>query len=184
MKAFERIKLNRDCPGIQIPSGERVNLHSGMEVVIFQSLGGNFTVRTDHGFMVRIAGKDADALGMEEVADQYTIPTGATDGADLERLVWDQLKTLYDPEIPVNVVDLGLIYACRINSLPSGGNRVEVDMTLTAPGCGMGNVLKAEAEERIRSLPNIKEVEVSLVFDPPWDPNRMTEAAKLELGWM
>ena len=99
-------------------------------------------------------------------------------------MIWDQLKTLYDPEIPVNIVDLGLIYACRVISLPMERKKVEVEMTLTAPGCGMGNVLKAEAENKIQSLPGVQEVDVRIVFDPPWDPSRMTEAAKLELGWM
>ena len=177
----EWIPLNRDCEAIRIPSGEKVILPQGTEVMIMQNMGGSYTVATDEGTWVRIAGKDGTALGME--GEKHELPQ-KPEGADLEKLVWDQLRTLFDPEIPVNVVDLGLIYSCRISELSSQGNRVEVEMTLTAPGCGMGNVLKSEAEEKIRNLPGVKEVNVQVVFDPPWDPSRMSEVAKVELGWM
>ena len=179
----ETIKLNRECEAIKIPSGEKVTLQAGTEVMIWQSLGGTYTVTTDSGYMVRISGQDGDALGMKKEGGAiHELPL--QNDADLEKMVWDQLRTLYDPEIPVNIVDLGLIYACRIVELPSRGKKVEVEMTLTAPGCGMGNVLKVEAEEKIRRLKDVKEVDVRVVFDPPWDPSRMSDAAKLELGWM
>ena len=184
MKTNESITLSRDCVAIQIPSGEKAMLPAGTQVKIMQSLGGTYTVTTDQGNLVRISGKDGDAIGMEVVEASQTEVSAITEETDLVKLVWDQLKTLYDPEIPVNIVDLGLIYACRVNPLPTEGNKVEVEMTLTAPGCGMGNVLKAEAEDKIRRLPGVKEVDIKVVFDPPWDPSRMSEAAKLELGWM
>jgi probable FeS assembly SUF system protein SufT len=134
--------------------------------------------------MVHIANKDADAIGKEAEASQAERLTAAEGSADLEKLVWDQLKTCFDPEIPVNIVDLGLVYHCQVTPLPEGGNKVDVKFTLTAQGCGMGQVLKGDMESKILSLLGVKDVGVEVVFDPPWDPNKMSEAARLQLGFM
>jgi probable FeS assembly SUF system protein SufT len=183
MKTHEPIELVRDCEAIQVPSGTRIVLPKGTTVMITQSLGDTYTVTTDHGYMVRIAGKDADAMGLEAAKG----PEGGaavSSSEDVEKLVWDQLKTCYDPEIPVNIVDLGLVYHCAVTPLPEGGNRVEVKMTLTAPGCGMGGVIAADAEGKLAQLPTVKQASVEVVFEPPWNPGMMSEAARLELGMM
>ncbi len=183
MKMNERIALQRDCEAIQIPNGTLVTLLAGAEVRIMQALGDTYTVMTNNGYLVRIAGTDADALGKEPTS---TILTGdaivPTEPAEIEQLVWDQLKTCFDPEIPVNIVDLGLVYHCQAMPMPDGENRVEVKFTLTAPGCGMGGVLKADMERKILSLPGVTDVDVEVVFEPLWNQDMMSEAAKLELG--
>lgn len=191
------IRLKRNCQAIQIPSGTPTVLASGTLVRVMQALGGSYTVTTDRGEMARIAGMDVDALGLEVTTtstahphlvggEAYTVPSplAGVRREDVEKLVWDQLKTVYDPEIPVNVVDLGLVYRCQLTPLAAGGNTVEVQLTLTAPGCGMGDVLKADAETKIRSVPGVKEASVTLVLEPPWNPSMMSEAAKLELGML
>lgn len=179
---FEAVTLNRDCDVVQIPSGQTLKLPKGTEVQITQSLGGSFTVVTPGGYMVQIAGKDADAIG--KAASKIPSANVPESGAALEKLVWDQLKTCYDPEIPVNIVDLGLVYECKIHPTEDGKNIVEVKMTLTAPGCGMGGPIAGDARNKIESLPGIKEAKVEVVWEPPWDRNRMSEAAKLQLGIM
>ena len=184
MKTNEPIILSRDCEAIQIPSGKNVMLPAGSRVTVTQSLGGTYTVVTDQGYMVRIANKDADAIGTGAEASQAERLTAVEGSADLEKLVWDQLKTCFDPEIPVNIVDLGLVYSCLIMPLPEGDNKVDVKFTLTAPGCGMGQVLKADMESKILSLSGVKDVDVEVVFDPPWDPSMMSDAAKVQLGFM
>ena len=184
MKTNEPIILSRDCEAIQIPSGEIVMLPAGSRVTVTQSLGGSYTMTTDQGYLVRIANKDADAIGEEAEASQAERLTAAAGPADLEKLVWDQLKTCFDPEIPVNIVDLGLVYHCQVTPLPEGGNKVDVKFTLTAQGCGMGQVLKGDMESKILSLSGVKDVGVEVVFDPPWDPSRMSDAARLQLGFM
>jgi probable FeS assembly SUF system protein SufT len=131
--------------------------------------------------MVRIEGKDADAIGEQPVA---TPSHEETAGKSVEDLVWDQLRTCYDPEIPVNIVELGLVYECSVTPRPDGGNSVSVRFTLTAPGCGMGDYLKMDIERKLASLPGVGEVDVQLAFDPPWDMSRMSEAARLQLGLM
>jgi probable FeS assembly SUF system protein SufT len=146
-----------------------------------QSLGSGCTVAADRGYMYRIDAKDADALGLSNEVPIQTPP--AQEGAFSEQMVWDQLKTVYDPEIPVNIVDLGLVYSCVIAPLPEGGNKVHIKMSMTAPGCGMGNVLKADVESKLSRLPGVKDVHVEVVFDPPWSPGLMSDAAKLQLGF-
>ena len=178
MTTGEYIELKRDCEAIEIPSGTPRKLTAGTRVRIAQFLGTAYTVVTDFGNMCRVDGKDADALGL-------TAP--AADGSESqasfsEQLVWDQLKTVYDPEIPVNIVDLGLIYACDITPLDNG-KKIDVKMSMTAPGCGMGNVLKADVENKLARLPDVRQVNVAVVFDPPWHPGLMSEAAKLQLGF-
>jgi len=185
MRTNEPITLSRDCEAVQIPSGRKVMLPAGTQVTVTQSLGGTYTVMTNYGHMVRIAGKDTDAIGKKPAAaSQAGVSAAAEKPADIEELVWDQLKTCFDPEIPVNIVDLGLVYHCQAVPLPGGGNRVEVKFTLTAPGCGMGGVLAADMESKILSLPSVEDVDVEVVFDPPWNQSMMSEAAKLELGLM
>ena len=184
MKTNEPIILSRDCEAIQIPSGKKVMLPAGSQVTVTQSLGGTYTVVTGQGDMVRIANKDADAIGKEAEASQAEKLTVVEGPADLEKLVWDQLKTCFDPEIPVNIVDLGLVYHCLVTPLPEGGNKVDVKFTLTAQGCGMGGVLKADMQSKILSLSDVKDVDVEVVFDPPWEPSMMSDAAKIQLNMM
>jgi probable FeS assembly SUF system protein SufT len=177
----EFIELRRECEAIEIPSGVRRFLPASMRVRIAQFLGTGYTVVSDFGCMYRIEGKDAEALGLAPP----TLPQDAASApaSFSEQMVWDQLKTVYDPEIPVNIVDLGLIYSSEITALGEGGKRIDIKMSMTAPGCGMGNVLKADVESKLSKLPEVKEVNVQVVLDPPWHPGLMSEAAKLQLGF-
>lgn len=182
MAVGELIKTSREVQVTEIPSGYQGTLPAGSEVRIIQTLGGNYTVMTSTGQMVRIASADADAIG-ETPAPPPPPVQGADPNAPFnETAVWDQLKTVYDPEIPVNIVELGLIYECKATPAQEGGNRVDIRMSLTAPGCGMSDVLKRDVEQKIAGLPGVREVHVEVVFDPPWTPERMSDAAKLQLG--
>jgi probable FeS assembly SUF system protein SufT len=181
MSASEAITMSRACEVIEIPSGIRGTLPEGTVVRMMQSLGSGYTVATDRGYMCRVDAKDADALGLSNV---MTAPAATVrEGTFNNQMVWDQLKNVYDPEIPVNIVDLGLVYSCVIAPLQEGGNRVHIKMSMTAPGCGMGNVLKADVESKLARLPGANEVHVEVVFDPPWHPGLMSDAAKLQLGF-
>ncbi len=162
-----------------VPSGDTVTIPAGTVAYITQSLGGSFTVFVD-GNLFRVAGVDADAIGKEQVLPP-SLPEGATD-ADVEKLLWEQLKTCYDPEIPVNIVDLGLVYSCDMVSTASGERVVSVQMTLTAPGCGMGDILVDDVRSKLELVPTINRVEVELTFDPPWNHSMMSEIARLETG--
>jgi len=173
------ITLSREVEATQIPNGWRLKLPAGSTVRITQSLGGSYTVTTDIGYMVRIDAKDADALGI--TAAEAQAAASATPGEFNENAVWEQMKQVYDPEIPVNVVDLGLIYGCEIKDV-EGGKRLEVKMSMTAPGCGMGDILKGDVHNKLARLPGVKEVQVDIVFEPPWNPGMMSEAARLKLG--
>jgi probable FeS assembly SUF system protein SufT len=176
---MERIEISRECEGVQIPAGTKVTLEKGLEAYVTQSLGGTFTVQVPaYGGLYRIAGKDADAIG-KKPADAGLI---ATQGGDLEAMVWEQLKSCYDPEIPVNIVDLGLIYGMEIKDQADGSKRVEVKMTLTAQGCGMGASIAYDAKNKLMGLPGISEAEVDLVWDPPWTPQMITPEARERLG--
>jgi probable FeS assembly SUF system protein SufT len=146
---------------------------------IVQSRGGSYTVATDTGSLFRIDAEDADALGLATPSTTQSLPIGPL----TEQMVIDQLKTIFDPEIPVNVVDLGLVYSCKIAPREDGGNKIDVKMAMTAPGCGMGNVLKADVESKLSRLPDVTEVHAEVVFDPPWHAGLMSEAAKLQLGF-
>ena len=180
----EEVTLAREVTAIQIPDGNRVSLEAGTQAVITQELGASFTVMTEFGAMYRIDERDADALGKEVEASD--LPDEApSDPAELEKLVWDQMRKCYDPEIPVNIVDLGLVYGCEIvDGEDGGGRRVEIKMTLTAPGCGMGPVLAEDVRVRVDEIPGVDETRVEVVLDPPWNPGMMTEAARLQLGFM
>ncbi len=175
------ITVARDCEAILIPDGHPILLSAGMTVFVTQALGGTVTVNVN-GKLARIAGEDADAIGIEVEQLPAAQASSAKDGSVDESLVWAQLATCYDPEIPINIVELGLIYRCEVKPLEPGANRVEVDMTLTAPGCGMGPILVDDVYTKICQIPNVTEVEVQLVFDPPWSIDMMSEAARLQTG--
>jgi probable FeS assembly SUF system protein SufT len=181
MSIRESRTLDRDIEATAIPYGEKVPLKKGSTLFVMQALGGSYTAMSDQGYMVRIEGKDADAIG-EEI--QAAPSSEELQNKPLSELVWDQLRTCYDPEIPVNIVDLGLVYSSDVTPLDSGGNKVSVRFSLTAPGCGMGDVLKRDIEQKVAALPGVSETEVQIAFDPPWDQSRMTEAARLQLGLM
>jgi probable FeS assembly SUF system protein SufT len=181
MSANGSVTLSRACEVIEIPSGIRGILPAGAILRIMHSLGNGYTVATDRGCMYRVDAEDTDALGLSNTARAQA--PAVQEGVFTNQMVWDQLKTVYDPEIPVNIVDLGLVYSCDIAPLEQGGNRVHIKMSMTAPGCGMGNVLKADVESKLSRLPSVKEVHVEVVFDPPWHRGLMSDAAKLQLGF-
>ena len=180
MRTQKQVTTTREIEAKEIPSGMPIRLPEGTPLTLTQSLGGSFTVVTPYGYMARVEGKDADAIG-EEVA---TLDAEAAAGKTVEELCWDQLKTCFDPEIPVNIVDLGLVYKCEASALPDGGSRVEVRFTLTAPGCGMGDVLREDIKGKLLAVPGVKEADVQVLFDPPWNMTMMSDAAKLQLGMM
>jgi probable FeS assembly SUF system protein SufT len=183
MNPNEQVTLTRDVDATIVPAGTHVKLMKGEMAHVTQSLGGSYTVILN-GNMFRIDGRDADALGMEAQAGPAASTSGKATREEVETMVWDQLKTCYDPEIPVNIVDLGLVYDCVVE--PSGDEtfKVAVKMTLTAPGCGMGPVLQQDAQNKILCLDPVDDVSVELVWDPPWNQSMLTEAAKLQLGLM
>lgn len=182
MYGREHIVLQRDVNAIRIPDGDAITLPQGHVIGLFQSLGGNYTVTTESGHMVRISGADADAIGKEPPA----LPplSEQSDAEAIENNVWEVLKTVFDPEIPVNIVDLGLVYHCRILPPETGdpGHMVHIIMTLTAPGCGMGPILQGDVEQVIRKLPGVGRVQVDVVFDPPWSRDHMSDLARLQLN--
>jgi len=175
----EEVTLTKDCKAVQIPYGYDVPLAAGAKVSIVQALGGAYTVLTDQGMMVRVAGPEVEALGKQ--ANAVPQVEGEVTKEKLEELVWDQLRTCYDPEIPVNIVELGLVYQCELEPV-EGGYKARVKMTLTAPGCGMGPVLAEDVRGKSMTLPGVKDADVQVVFDPVWDRNMMSEAARLQLG--
>ena len=180
MPPMEHVNLGRPCDAVKIPSGERVSLPVGTECLITQALGGSFTVQVrSHGGLFRIAGTDADALGKEVPTD--AIPHSPAD-ADLEQRIEAALRTCYDPEIPVNIIDLGLVYDTRIGPLDDGTSRVEIKMTLTAQGCGMGGAIAADAENKLRALAGVSDARVDIVWDPPWNPRMISEEGRRKLG--
>ncbi len=176
----EPFKLDRDVEAIAVPTGETIELPAGVVGYITQALGGSFTIFVD-GSMFMILGHNADALGKEKLPAPV-LPENATQ-QDVEQAVWAQLKTVYDPEIPVSIVELGLVYECEVKSSDQGYD-VSIDMTLTAPGCGMGDVLVSDAATKIKLIPEINHVNCQIVFDPPWDQSMMSEEAKLETGML
>jgi len=203
-QSSEPVTFSRDCSAVMVPQGEQVTLPAGQNGYITQALGGSFTVFVD-GNLFRIRGEDADALG-KEAPEPLTLAPQADD-AEVEKLVWQQLRTCYDPEIPVNIVDLGLVYECTIEQVENATNadppatpesaaapasapdsaptrRVKVSMTLTAPGCGMGDILVADVRDKLESIPTVAEADVELTFDPPWNHGMMSDVAKLETGML
>ena len=176
---YKTIELDRNCQAPVIPGGQPMLLQCGDQVVVTQTLGGSATVQTEMGYLVRISAEDSAALGLSGDA----VETISTEGVPFEvDQVLTQLKNVFDPEIPINVVDLGLIYLCEAEPLADGTYRVEIEMSMTAPGCGMGDVLKEDARTAARSVPGVSAVDIELVWDPPWGQDRMSQAARLQLG--
>jgi probable FeS assembly SUF system protein SufT len=186
------VELSRDVAATMVPWGSSTRLPAGSLAQVTQRLGGNFTIYVG-GNLYRIAGNDADALGLDPLDAGDTGMEEATAGDEtsgpptaqaVEAAAWRRLGTCYDPEIPVDIVNLGLVYLCQALELPDGSFRLDVRMTLTAPGCGMGTAIAEEAREKLRSIPGVSEVDVDLVWDPPWSREMMSEVARLELGMM
>lgn len=177
---MERVELTRDVDAVAIPAGQALVLEKGTNAFITQSLGGSYTLNVPaYGGLFRIGGKDADAIGKEVTTEPATQAEG---GGDLEQQMWEQLKTCYDPEIPVNIVDLGLVYELRVTPEPDGASRVDVKMTLTAHGCGMGASIAADARQKLLMLQGVSAADVQIVWDPPWSPQRISSAGKERLG--
>ena len=177
----EETIVTRDVEATAIPYGDKIELKAGSPVIITQSLGGAYTVVTMQGYMVRLDGKDADAIGKEPEKGPSAEEMASK---SLQDLAWDQLRTCYDPEIPVDIVELGLVHSCDVSDLEGGGKKVAVRFTLTAPGCGMGDVLRQDIEGKLQRLAEVKEVDVQVQLDPPWDQTKMSDAARLQLGLM
>jgi len=176
---MERVELTRDVEAVEIPAGAPVTLERGTVVFITQSLGGTYTIQAPtYGGLFRVEGKDGDALGKTAAA----APAPSPEGGNLEQQVWEQLRTCYDPEIPVNIVDLGLVYDLRVTPESDGRNRVDVKMTLTAQGCGMGTSIAADARRKLLDLPGVSDADVQLVWDPPWTPQMISPEGRERLG--
>ena len=180
-QSSEPVVFERDCAAVMVPQGQEVTLPAGQNGYITQALGGSFTVFVE-GNLMRIAGKDADAIG-KQPPQSIELPEGASD-EDVEKLVWQQLRTCFDPEIPVNIVELGLVYSAEVKARDDGRRDVDVRMTLTAPACGMGEILVDDVRSKIELIPTIAEADVELVFDPPWNRTMMSELARLETGML
>jgi probable FeS assembly SUF system protein SufT len=174
------IALRRDCAATTIPAGEWILLREGTDLQVVQRLGGSITVRTGRGRLLRLEADDADALGLEP-APEADDPATSEGPFDMQRVI-DALDQVYDPEIPLSIVELGLVYRCEEHIGPLGMRRIEVDMSMTAPGCGMGDILRADAARAVIAVPGVDDVEVNLVWDPPWTIHRISEAARLQLG--
>lgn len=180
-QGYEPVALSRGVQAIRVPSGDRIILPKGMQVIITQALGGSFTVNIG-GNLARIANEDADAIGRDPM-DGPQVPENPSD-EDIKAAVWRQLQTCYDPEIPVNIVELGLVYDCDVEHGDGSRYTVAIRMTLTAPGCGMGDVIADDVRYSVESIPNVDRCDVDLVFDPPWGPEMMSEAARLQTGML
>jgi probable FeS assembly SUF system protein SufT len=172
--------LSREISVTQIPSGDKHTLPAGTRIQIHQTLGGSYTVQTDHG-LFRIDGKDGDALG-EQVADHSVAAATLADGAPDPGALWDQLRRVYDPEIPVNIVDLGLVYSMEVEKKPDNGFKVNIAMTLTAPGCGMGPAIAEDAKGKVLLVPGVSDADVRITWDPPWNQSMISEEGKMKLG--
>jgi probable FeS assembly SUF system protein SufT len=175
----EPFVLTRDVKAVMVPAGIEIELKSGQSGFITQALGGSFTLYME-GNLFRLAGTDADAIGKDAVKTPELPPNSTED--DVLALAWDQLRTCFDPEIPINIVDLGLIYECTVSATPEGERAINVRLTLTAPGCGMGDVLVQDIKQKLEIIPTVASANVELVFDPPWNQSMMTEAARLQTG--
>ena len=176
---YMKVELGQDCQATVIPGGQPMLLLRGEQVVVTQTLGGSVTVETEMGYLVRINAEDSAALGLSDPAAEAIFAGGGP--FELDQVI-AQLKNVFDPEIPINVVDLGLIYFCEAEPLADGTHRVEIKMSMTAPGCGMGDVLKEDARAAVQSVPGVSDVDIELVWDPPWGQDRMSDAARLQLG--
>ncbi|MDH6236392.1 iron-sulfur cluster assembly protein [Cryobacterium sp. CG_9.6] len=177
--SYKIFELTQSCQATVIPGGQPMLLQAGEEVVVTQTLGGSATVQTSMGYLVRISAEDSEALGLCEPVVKSVLVDGAP--FDIDQVL-GQLRNVFDPEIPINVVDLGLIYGCDAQALDDGSYRIEIKMSMTAPGCGMGDVLKKDARAEVELVPGVSEVDVELVWEPPWGQDRMSAAARLQLG--
>ena len=177
----EAIVVNREVNAVIVPDGTIVPLKPGLAGFITQALGGSFTIYVE-GNLYRISGEDADAIGKESTRPPELPPNATLE--DVRQLAWAQMRNCYDPEIPINIVELGLVYACDVAAAADGSREVSVKMTLTAPGCGMGEVLVQDVREKVQAIPTVSKVDVELVFDPPWSQSMMSEAARLQTGMM
>jgi probable FeS assembly SUF system protein SufT len=184
MNIREEVTFSRSAEAIMIPSGERVLVPEGAQATITQSLGGAYTLITDRGLMVRVSGHEVEAIGKQPIDVPGAAVLEELTKEKVEEAVWSQLKTCYDPEIPVNIVDLGLVYQCELQDTGDGKFDIKMKMTLTAPGCGMGPVLASDVKSKVESLPGVHNAEIEVVFDPVWDRSMMSDAAKLQLGMM
>ena len=183
MSSDKPITLRRECDAVMVPSGEKITLPAGGTVWLTQSLGGGYTVMTERGYMAHIEGQDGDALGMAEVSALKSEGSGTSENIeDIEKRAWSQLRSCFDPEIPVNIVDLGLIYHCGVTRLGEGGYRIEVHFTLTAQGCGMGQFLKEDIRKKLLAVAGVREAAVELVWEPAWNQSMISGAAKQQLG--
>lgn len=179
--SYEQVVVSRACEAIQIPQGNAVTIPEGTLAIITQALGDTYTLQIPSmGGLFRVADKDADAIGKDRRAP--AAGEAGAEGKATEDAVWGALKNVYDPEIPVNIVDLGLVYDLKMEALPAGGSKVDVQMTLTAQGCGMGPSIAMDAQRRIESLPGVEEAHVRVVWDPPWNPNMISPEGKVKLG--
>jgi probable FeS assembly SUF system protein SufT len=179
----EWVNLKRDVEVVTIPMGSKALLKEGSSVMLHQALGGDYTIMTDQGYLARVEGKDADAIGIYAEADAKASVIDLNAQLDPAK-IRDSFKTIYDPEIPVNVLDLGLIYDWNLEPAEGGGQVVNVKMTMTNPGCGMGDILKNDVDRKLRMIPGVRDVQVEIVFDPPWTMDKMSDEAKLKLGFM
>ena len=177
----EAIVINREVNAVIVPDGTQVPLKAGLAGFITQALGGSFTIYVE-GNLFRIAGEDADAIGKESTRPPELPPNATVE--DVRKLAWDQMRNCYDPEIPINIVELGLVYECEVAPQDDGTRSISIKMTLTAPGCGMGEVLVQDVKEKVEWIPTVSRVDVELVFDPPWSQSMMSEAARLQTGMM
>jgi len=177
----EPFVISRGVQAVLVPAGTPVDLHPGQAGYITQALGGSFTLYIE-GNLFRLAGVDADAIG-KEVMLPPELPPNATED-DVRELAWQQMRSCYDPEIPINIVELGLIYECAVRANDDGSRHVDVKMTLTAPGCGMGEVLVQDVKQKVELIPTVRDAQVELVFDPPWNQTMMSEAARLQTGML
>ena len=184
MNIREEVTFSRNAEAIMIPSGERVLVPEGASGTITQSLGGAYTLITERGLMVRVSGREVEAIGKTPAEVPGAASVEAMTKEKIEESVWDQLKTCFDPEIPVNIVDLGLVYQCELEEADEGAFNVRIKMTLTAPGCGMGPVLASDVKMKVESIAGVSNADVEVVFDPVWDRSMMSDAAKLQLGMM
>ncbi len=181
MRGYENepVIVQREVDAVMVPAGTAIKLQPGLAGYITQALGGSFTIYAE-GNLFRISGENADAIG-KEIVEKPTLPPDATED-DVRELVWKQLSMCYDPEIPINIVELGLVYTCEVKSNEDGTRTVEIEITLTAPGCGMGDVLVDDVKDKVQQIPTVREARVGLTFDPPWNKTMMSEAARLQTG--
>lgn len=173
--------LNRDTRAVMVPAGTEIELKAGLSGFITQALGGSFTLYIE-GNLYRLSGENADAIGKERLVPPE-LPPGATE-EDVRELAWRQMRSCFDPEIPINIVELGLVYECGVRANEDGSRDIDIKMTLTAPGCGMGDVLVQDVKEKVELIPTVREARVELTFDPPWNQSMMSEAARLQTGMM